>query len=112
MATFTWTPSYPATSDEAPRVRVAKFADGGYEQRQADGINNNLQTWTLTFANRDASEAAAIRAFLVARGAVESFDWTDPDGNAGKYVCRKWSRALQVGTMRTITAVFEQVGEA
>lgn len=111
MANFTWIPSHPADVEEAPKVKAARFGDG-YEQRQADGINNNLLVWSLTFANRDLTEAAAIVAFLRARGAVENFDWTDPDGNAGKYVCRKWSRSLPYGNVRTIRAVFEQVAEA
>lgn len=111
MATFTWIPSHPAAADEAPDAKVAKFGDG-YEQRQADGINNNLLKWSLTFANRDLTETAEIIAFLRARGGIESFDWTDPDGNAGKYVCRSWSRSLPYGNMRTITATFEQVAEA
>lgn len=111
MATFAWLPSYPASVDRAPRVKTAKFGDG-YEQRQADGINNNLAVWNLTFANRDATEASAIDDFLNARGGVERFDWTDPDGVAGKYICRKWSKGFPFGTIRTITAIFEQMAEA
>ncbi|MDX2074707.1 MAG: phage tail protein [Alphaproteobacteria bacterium] len=111
MATFTWTPSHPATADEMPKVKVAKFGDG-YEQRQADGINNNLLKWSLNFTNRTLTEAAQIITFLRARAGVEAFDWTDPDGNAGKYVCRSWSRSLPYGNVRSITATFEQVAES
>lgn len=111
MATFTWIPSHPASVEEMPKVKTAKFGDG-YEQRQGDGLNNNLLKWSLSFANRSLSESADIVTFLRARGAVENFDWTDPDGNAGKYICRAWSRSLPYGNLRTINAVFEQVAEA
>jgi phage-related protein len=110
VATFTYTPDYGATYDNKPDVRVSKFGDG-YEQRQANGLNSLRKTWQLKFSLRSNTEADAITAFLGARAAVESFDWTDVDGAAGKYVCRSWNRSKDRFNLNTITATFEQVFE-
>lgn len=110
MATFTWTSSYNPTATRKPRVKVAKFGDG-YEQRLADGINTIAEVWQLTFAARTNAEAGQIDDFLKARAAVENFDWTPPNGLAGKYICREWSRTPTHGNAETITATFEQVFE-
>lgn len=111
MATFTWTPSFSARADYKPRVRVVKFADG-YEQRAADGINARAASWSLTFANRAATEAAAIAAFLEARNAVEAFDWAPPyEASAIRVVCREWSKSVETYNAITLTAQFSQVFE-
>jgi phage-related protein len=43
------------------------FGDG-YEQRLAFGINTQPQLWSLEFRGRTSLDAAAIDAFLRARG--------------------------------------------
>ena len=63
MTTFTFPPSN-ASLTEKPRVVVAKFGDG-YEQRTAFGLNTNPQSWSLTFANKRASERDAINQFPI-----------------------------------------------
>lgn len=108
MATFNFTPDFSAQVSSRPVVRAVKFGDG-YEQRLAYGINNNPKQWSLTFAARDDSEANSIEAFFDARGGVESFDWTAPNGTYGKYVCREWNRTFDKSNLNTVTASFEQV---
>lgn len=110
MATFTWAPDFGATLDRSPKVKTAKFGDG-YEQRVADGINNNPRNWPLTFSARTNTEAGQIMTFLDARAGVEAFDWTDPDGVAGKFVCRKYSKTLSKYGINNVSATFEQVFE-
>lgn len=110
MATFTYTPDYGAAYEVKPNVRVAKFGDG-YEQRQANGINTQPKQWSLRFSMRNDTEAAAIETFLVTQAAVLSFDWTDINGDAGKYVCRSWNRTKERFNLNTITATFEEVFE-
>ena len=111
MPTFSYAPDYSAQVSIRPRVRTAKFGDG-YEQRQADGINTKPQSWSLTFANRSNTDAAAIMTFLDARGGVEAFDWVPPD-SAGtvKAICREWQKTMNRFNLNTITATFEQVFE-
>lgn len=110
MATFTTTPDNGCAYEVKPNVRVAKYGDG-YEQRQANGINTMPKTWNLRFSVRNDSEADAVTSFLEARNAVEAFDWVDPHGSAGKYVCRQWNRVKDRFNLNTVTAVFEQVYE-
>lgn len=109
MTTFTWTPQ-TASVERAPRVRTAQFGDG-YAQRVADGINAAPKKWALTFRAL-AADLSPAETFLAARGGVEAFDWTDPDGLAGKWVCKSWS-ATPHDALRLLdlAATFEQVFE-
>lgn len=109
MSTFTHTPEFGAPKQVRPRVSAIKFGDG-YEQRVAQGLNTQLEVWNLTFANRDEEEANEIDDFLIARGGVESFDWTPPGAAASKkFVCREWTRVIQKANLYSISATFEQV---
>lgn len=110
MATFTYTADFGASFTVKPSVRVSKFGDG-YEQRQANGLNTQPKTWTLKFSLRTDTEANAITDFLTTQAAVSSFDWTDINGTAGKYVCRSWDRSKDRYNLNTVSAQFEQVYE-
>ncbi|OXE37447.1 MAG: hypothetical protein CGW95_01470 [Phenylobacterium zucineum] len=110
MATFTYTPDYGASYEVQPTVRVSSFGDG-YEQRQANGINTQRRTWDLKFSVRSNAEADAIEAFFVAQAAVQSFDWTDINGDAGKFVCMSWQRSRDRYNLNTISCKFKQVYE-
>ena len=111
MATFSYIPDFGATKKLQPKVNSISFGDG-YEQRATLGINNNPQTWDLSFLNRGDTEAEAIDAFLTARGGVESFDWTPYGESAGKYVCKEWSKSIDRYNGNTIQATFQEVFEA
>lgn len=110
MATFTYTPSFTAVQESKPSVNIVKFGDG-YEQRLGFGLNRDGKTWQLQFLNRDDTERDNIVAFLEARGATESFDWTPPFGGASKWVCREWSVSMQSHNFNNISANFEEVFE-
>lgn len=111
MLSFTWTPEFGATKSVKPLVNPVKFADG-YEQRIATGMNSIVQTWSLSFANREPEEALAIETFLINRAAVEAFEWTPP-GSADPlvFVCRAWDMTPQKGGRYSISTTFEQVFE-
>lgn len=112
MATFTWTPEFGAQASYQPSVKRAKFGDG-YEQRAQFGINNNPQTWTLTFQFRTDTETNAINDFLTARRSVEAFSWTPPrSSTAIKVVCDNWSVEAVKHNLNTVQATFRQVFEA
>jgi phage-related protein len=98
MSTFTWKPSFSFGVSEEPKVLRNQMGDG-YEQLIADGINNNPKIWELQFNNRVTS----------ARGAVEAFDWTDPDGDTLRYICRSWPRNFYGMMYQSFNLRFEQV---
>jgi len=108
MSTFTWIPSYTSSVAIEPRVFSAKFGDG-YEQRVQDGINPIAKKWSVIFDVRTPAVATAITDFLKATKGAASFDWTDPEGEAGKYVCRKFHKTYTDSGIHTLNAEFEQV---
>lgn len=111
MATFTFTPSFPASVSQQPRIVTSQFGDG-YEQRVAFGINTKPKTWQLQFLNRDDTERDNILAFLEARGGVEAFDWTDPNGYAAKWVCSEWTVEQVSCNFNNVNTSFKEVFEA
>ncbi|MGZ8172578.1 MAG: phage tail protein [Methylobacter sp.] len=107
---FTWYPDEGSEELIKPNVKVTKFGDG-YEQRTPVGINPDVQTWSLTFTG-DAATILPIRAFLKARGASESFQWTSPLNEWGIYVCREYPlKKISAGVLQ-IPVKFERVYEA
>ncbi len=107
MEIFTWPPAWNASLNVRPRVLSAQFGDG-YEQRIADGINNMPRSWSLTFTN-PLPISIEIDNFLNARKGYEAFDWTPPDGAAGRFVCKEWSYSHLAPNARTISATFIEV---
>lgn len=121
MATFTYMPDWGASLKMTPRVRTVAFGEG-YEQRAADGINNNLQTWDITFSKRTDTEIEAILAFLTLAGGVSSFDWLPPSGGyvlgdylledyliGRRFICREWVRSFDAYSSSSIKATFIEV---
>lgn len=108
MSTFTWIPSFAVSVEETPRVIENAMGDG-YRQLVADGINNTQKVWDLQFNNRNTTEAGEIRDFLIARGGVEAFDFTDPDGETLRYLCRSWPRSFYGRLYQSFSLRFEQV---
>lgn len=109
MSDFNYQPAFSAQLVKAPRVRSAQFGDG-YQQRIADGINNQPESWRLTF-NVDNTDADAIESFLEGKGGAESFTWTPKNRTEITVVCGEWSRVLTSPNTSTINATFEQVFE-
>lgn len=112
MAVFTSAPSFLPTSTRRPRILSTKFGDG-YEQRGADGINPDLQSWSLLFDHLPVADANTIEGFFVTNNsAVVPFDWTPPRAGAAlKFLCRNWTRTMTSPNTDRITATFEQVPE-
>lgn len=110
MATFTYTPSFPASEISKPRVRRVALGDG-YEQRVRFGLNTDMKEWRLTFDNRTDAQRDEILAFFEARGGWDAFTWTTPHGDLGQFVCDEWQSQLNSCNFNTITATFRQVPE-
>jgi phage-related protein len=114
MANFPTTvkPSYGASKNSAPSVRVAAFGSG-YSQRSVYGINQDLKSWNFSWENISETDADEIENFLEARGGAESFSY-QPQGEAAskKYICIEWSKSIPYLNRATINATFQQVAEA
>ena len=54
-------PDKTLARNQSPSVRIQKFGDG-YEQRLAEGINNIVENFTLSFVNRVKAESDDIIA--------------------------------------------------
>ena len=71
MSRFTWVPQWSAECSEEPRVNKVSFGDG-YEQRQTNGLNADLETWSVKF--KEAPDTILqIKAFLQECGGVDTF---------------------------------------
>ena len=111
MATFpSINPSYTAQKTTSSQIRATQFNDG-YQHRIKFGLNTIPYVWSLNF---DVSEADSdtIEAFLDARGATESFDFTPPaETSSSKFICRSWTKSIPYLNRATINATFEEVFE-
>lgn len=109
MATFTYIPTRSSSVAVEPRTSTATFGDG-YELSILDGINNSPEMWNLSFANVDLTTAQNIVMFFKDNvTATTSFDWVTPDGNAYKFLCKKWQRSFDSSVTATISCTFQQV---
>lgn len=106
MSDFEWQPAYNFVVGYQPRVNSAPFGDG-YEQRTADGINNNLRTWQLVFTKK-SEEVNAIDQFLRQKNASDSFTWTI-EGEEVRVLCRQWNKETMAPLVKKLTCTFEEV---
>jgi phage-related protein len=109
MATFDFCPAFGASETVRPRVLTASFGDG-YQQRVADGINFKPRQWSLNFSSKQA-RIDEIRAFINARAGVESFDWTPPRGEPGKWIAQEWQGQVNNGGDAFSVTFLEVFGE-
>jgi phage-related protein len=109
MATFTAVPSYSSSLNIKPVILEAKFGDG-YEQAVGDGINNKPRAYDLQFNVLTVVDGDAIEAFFDTNdSATTPFDWTPPNGTAGRFKCREHSRDFVSGFTSNINCVFDEV---
>lgn len=111
MATFVWVPTYGSSLTIQPEVLVIPPSEFGSdkERRVKIGSQHIRRMWSLSFENRASTTADAIEAFLAARGGLESFDWTPPQGSSGKWVCDEWSSSPTSPNTRTVNCTFREV---
>lgn len=103
---FTWRPNRSAPGTFQNAVRSAKFGNG-YTQTAGDGINNETQSWDLTFTGRKA-KIAAILNFLRAQKGYKPFIWKTPFDGDLYFLCNTYQPTDQGGDMWSLTATFEQ----
>ena len=110
MATFpSIDPTYGTRKNNSPKSRITQFGDG-YQQRIQFGLNQDPKVFNLTF-NVSETDSDTIEAFLDARGATESFDYTPENDTARKFVCESWSKTIPYLNRATIQATFREVFE-
>jgi phage-related protein len=74
---FMFVPSYSTTVETTQNIIKAQFGDG-YSQRQRGGLNNNTQSWKLSFNERSDKEAKAIFNYIEERGGVDPINLLMP----------------------------------
>jgi phage-related protein len=109
MATLNYLPDWGASKAHKPRVNLVQFGDG-YEQRGTDGLNTNMETWTVTFV-RIPETIRTIDSFLKARNGVEAFNWTTPEGRSAVFKCSDWTASKDTPGKSTLTGSFVEVPE-
>jgi phage-related protein len=106
VETFTWCPGIDAASAPEYRTRSSKFGDG-YEQLVGDGINNRVDSWSLTFVVGKAT-ALEIKAFLDRHGNFKSFFWTPPLGELSFWRATAPTVSPKGAGIYTLTSTFTQ----
>ena len=96
----------------AHRVLTASFGDG-YEQRVKDGINTKVDTFSLTFNNRSATDINRIAAFFDAKaGNNFTFTVTDHSGDTNmKVVCDGYNIVYLAENFHSLNCNFRRVYE-
>jgi len=107
---FFWAFSYGANTQHEPKVDVIEFGDG-YKQRIAQGTNNSLLNFQVSFNNRSEQEAAAILHFLSSKEGYQSFYFKCPSPYSviKKMISPSWSSTFNFNNDYNIQAVFEEV---
>lgn len=107
MKKFSWIPEESLSVSVKPKVKVISFGDG-YEQRIADGINNQLREYSLNFSGEE-DEIREIDKFLSEHGAVKAFLWTPQDTwKPGTFKCEEWSITVN-GYWNRLSAKFQEI---
>lgn len=108
METFTHSVRVGAGSKAKPRAKVLQFGDG-YSQRQADGINTDLRTYSVKFTDF-ATKIEEIDDFFTRHGGVKAFLWQAPDRHEPRlYICPEWDTTFITGNIREPSATFVEV---
>lgn len=103
---FTWQTEKGATGDIKQRTRTKQFGDG-YGQTVSDGINNEQQSWPVSYTG-SAARIKDIIAFLRRHKGAKAFLWMPPMGELGLYKCAGFQPSHKGGSAYTLTATFEQ----
>lgn len=116
-ATAMAVPDKALTKKSKPKLLRAKFGDG-YEQRIADGINTQQETYTLSFKRRPKDFIDDVGDYLASTNGVTSFNIALPKGNSGsgyfiiKVVCEDFNINYEYDDYFTLTTTLKRVYEA
>lgn len=93
------------------KVLVNKYGNG-YEQRIADGINNNLQTWEVSWEGLGSTDFSTLVQAIEGSRGVSNFTWTPPGAaSTKKFVVVSYSISSSSGAIYTVSASLRQVAD-
>jgi len=104
---FTAVPDQGASKSVEARVASIKFGDG-YSQETADGLNNVVETWSVSFTGKTRTAIQAIDDFIAALKGFQPFEWTTPENRTKKFRCKKWAPSYNHDNDCSLNATFEQ----
>lgn len=106
---FHWKISYGYNVDIKPNIKTIQFGDG-YAQKMADGLNNILLPFNLSFEDRGLQEITAILHFLSSRGGYQKFYWIPPaPWNVVKiFTCPQWTPTQAFYDKYNLTCNFQE----
>lgn len=110
MSEFTWVVDRNFSRSTKPTTMVAQFGDG-YSHRAATTLNSLVQSWNVTFKNRDIADINDIINFFETRAGTVAFTWTPPGGTEVKVICKEWKDNYVSPTIGSVSATFERVYE-
>jgi len=91
-----YTPEYGSQPSVETRILKADFGDG-YTQRAADGINNIIETWDLSWKNLQKNFANRLNNFFREKKGYISFKWIPPGEQSLKiWTCSSFSGMIPV----------------
>ena len=107
IETFDYDRQAGATGTVDYRVREIVFGDG-YTQAIQDGLNNEIQTWPLSFVGNLTAMQPIIDFFRRHKGA-KAFYWTPPGSTQGLYRVMTFSITSVGSGVYSISADLKQV---
>lgn len=91
------------------RVTKTKFGNG-YEQRAKDGINNIVDSWSLSWEALNQTDMNSLSSFFDSLGGTSYFTWQAPtDSTVKKWVVSKFSIQVLGGSHYTVNVSIDQV---
>ena len=105
--TFNYDRQAGAVGSVTFRTREIAFGDG-YSQAVADGLNNEVHTWPLTFEGDLAAVQPIIDFFRRHKG-YKSFYWTPPGTPQSLFRVKTYSITSVGGGVYKVSAEFSQV---
>lgn len=102
-------PTSEWTSDEAPRVKSAKFGDG-YEQTVVDGLNALERQWNVTWEPLTLANKNTFVSYLRGKMGSTPFLWTPPgEASPVKVKAVTWNIAPMSGPNWSVKVLMKEV---
>jgi phage-related protein len=111
MTALIYTDKISQSSQVGREYRVTKTKFGnGYEQRAKDGINNIVDSWSLTWSSLSQSDMTTLTTFFDGLNGVSYFTWQAPlDSASKKWIVSKYNIQVLAGTRYSVNVTVEQV---